>query len=96
MVLAVVRELREQRAPAGPEELAEFETVWWLGSCSPEPQRGLADATTLATASGDDTVRLWNLDVDQVTEHVCRIIGTPSQDQWAQLILDLPYQPTCQ
>jgi hypothetical protein len=27
LVLAVVRELRERRAPVGPEELAEFETA---------------------------------------------------------------------
>jgi TIR domain/WD domain, G-beta repeat len=53
------------------------------------------DGRTLATASGDDTVRLWNLDVGQVTKRVCRIVGTPSQDEWAQLIPDLPYQPIC-
>ena len=53
------------------------------------------DGRTLATASPDGTTRLWDLDTGQVTNRVCRIVGIVSPAQWAQLIPELPYQPTC-
>jgi len=49
----------------------------------------------LATVGGDRTVRLWDLDVSRVTARICHIIGTPSRADWARLIPELPYQPTC-
>ncbi|MGH3830782.1 MAG: caspase, EACC1-associated type [Pseudonocardiaceae bacterium] len=53
------------------------------------------DGRTLATGSADNTVRLWDPDVARVTARLCHIIGTPSRADWARLIPDLPYQPTC-
>jgi hypothetical protein len=45
LALAVVRELRERRAPVGPEELAEFETDVLAGFVLVRASAGLADAT---------------------------------------------------
>jgi hypothetical protein len=44
--LAVVRDLREARTPAGPEELAEFETDVLAGFVLARATAGLPDATT--------------------------------------------------
>jgi hypothetical protein len=44
------RDLREQRAPAGPEELAEFETDVLAGFVLARASAGLADATIRPSA----------------------------------------------
>jgi WD40 repeat protein len=49
----------------------------------------------LVSGSLDHTVRFWDTNTDRVTTHLCRIVGTPLQADWARLIPDLPYQPTC-
>ena len=45
MSLAVVRDLRESRVPAGPEELAAFETDVLAGFVLARASAGLADGT---------------------------------------------------
>lgn len=59
MILAVVRDLREQRAPAGPEELAEFETDVLAGFVLARASAGLADATIRGDVGHLDQVRTW-------------------------------------
>jgi WD40 repeat protein len=53
------------------------------------------DGHTLATGSADHTIRLWDLDTTRGTDQLCHIIGAPSRADWARLIPDLPYRPTC-
>ncbi|MBV8541847.1 MAG: hypothetical protein JO364_15055 [Pseudonocardiales bacterium] len=53
------------------------------------------DGRTLATGGADHTIRLWDPDTTRVTDRLCHIIGRPSRADWARLIPDLPYQPTC-
>jgi WD40 repeat protein len=50
---------------------------------------------TLATGSADHTIRLWDLDTTRVTDRLCCITGTPDRADWARLIPDFPYRPTC-
>jgi hypothetical protein len=59
LVLAVVRELREQRAPVGPEELAEFETDVLAGFVLARASAGLADATIRGDVGHLEQVRTW-------------------------------------
>ena len=49
----------------------------------------------LATGGADHTIRPWDLDTTRVTNRLCHTIGATSQADWARLIPDLPYQPTC-
>jgi hypothetical protein len=37
----------------------------------------------------------YDLNLNRVTTHLCHIIGTVNPAQWAPLIPELPYQPTC-
>jgi WD40 repeat protein len=53
------------------------------------------DGRMLATGSADHTIRWWNLDTTRVTDRLCRITGPLSRGDWARLIPDLPYRPTC-
>ena len=55
MSLAVVRDLREARARAGPEELAAFETDVLAGFVLARAAAGLADATIRCPACGRAT-----------------------------------------
>ncbi|MGH3810538.1 MAG: hypothetical protein ACRDRU_28755 [Pseudonocardiaceae bacterium] len=59
MVLAVVRDLREQRAPAGPEQLAEFETDVLAGFVLARASAGLADSTIRGDVGHLEQVRAW-------------------------------------
>ena len=50
----------------------------------------------LATASEDNTVRLWDLDEDAVTKKLCHIIGTVvSHEQWDSYLPLDTYRSTC-
>ena len=49
MELGVVRDLRDARGPAGPEELAGFETDTLAGFVLARSAAGLADSTSPAT-----------------------------------------------
>jgi integrase/recombinase XerD len=57
--LAVVRDLREVRAPAGPDELAAFETDVLAGFVLARAAAGLADATIRSDVLHLEQVRAW-------------------------------------
>ena len=59
MGLAAVRDLREHRAPAGPEELAAFETDLLAGFVLARASAGLADATIRSDVGHLEQTRTW-------------------------------------
>ena len=59
MTLAVVRDLREARAPAGPEELAAFETDVLAGFVLARAAAGLSDGTISSDVVHLEQVRAW-------------------------------------
>ena len=59
MALAVVHDLREARAPAGPDELAAFETDTLAGLVLARAAAGLADRTIAGEVIHLDQVRAW-------------------------------------
>ena len=59
MSLAVVRDLREVRSPAGPDELAAFETDALAGFVLARAAAGLADATIRSDVSHLEQMRAW-------------------------------------
>ena len=59
MGLAVVRDLRERRAPASPEEVAEFETDVLSGFVLARAAAGLADSTIRNDVTNVGQVRAW-------------------------------------
>ena len=59
MSLAVVRDLREARAPAGPEELAAFETDVLAGFVLARAAAGLSDSTIRSDVLHLEQLRAW-------------------------------------
>ncbi len=59
MSLAAVRDLREVRAEAGPEELAEFETDVLAGFVLARAAAGLSDGTISSDVLHVEQVRVW-------------------------------------
>ena len=59
MTLAVVRDLRDARAPAGPEELAGFETDVLAGFVLARAAAGLSDGTISSDVVHLEQVRAW-------------------------------------
>lgn len=59
MALAVVRDLRELRAPVGAEELAAYETDVLAGFVLARASAGLADGTIRGEVSNLEQVREW-------------------------------------
>ena len=59
MALAVVRDLRDVRAPAGPEELAAFETDVLAGFVLARAAAGLSDGTISSDVVHLEQVRAW-------------------------------------
>jgi hypothetical protein len=57
--LAVVRDLREVRAPAGPEEIERFETDVVAGFVLARAAAGLSDSTIRGDVSHLEQVRSW-------------------------------------
>jgi WD40 repeat protein len=54
------------------------------------------DGQTLATASLDNTVRLWNTALDDMLHQLCLDHGRNlSIQEWQRYLGDLPWQPTC-
>ncbi|MBV8996879.1 MAG: hypothetical protein JO287_24940 [Pseudonocardiales bacterium] len=59
MGLAVVRDLREARAPASPDELAEFETDVLAGFVLARSAAGLTDGTISSDVMHLEQTRAW-------------------------------------
>jgi hypothetical protein len=59
VALAVVHDLREARAPAGPDELAAFETDVLAGLVLARAAAGLADSTIAGEVIHLEQVRAW-------------------------------------
>jgi len=59
VALAVVHDLREARAPAGPDELAAFETDTLAGLVLARAAAGLADSTIAGEVIHLEQVRAW-------------------------------------
>ena len=59
MALAVVHDLREARTPAGPDELAAFETDALAGLVLARAAAGLADSTIAGEVIHLEQVRAW-------------------------------------
>jgi hypothetical protein len=57
--LAVVRDLREGRLPATPEELADFETDVLAGFVLARAAAGLADGTIRSDVGHLDQLQAW-------------------------------------
>jgi integrase/recombinase XerD len=57
--LAVVRDLRQSRAPATPEELADFETDVLAGFVLARASAGLTDGTIRSDIDNLDQIRAW-------------------------------------
>jgi hypothetical protein len=57
--LAVVRDLREGRSPATPEDLADFETDVLAGFVLARAAAGLADGTIRSDVAHLDQLRAW-------------------------------------
>src|SRR5258708_19943028 len=57
--LAAVRDLRDARSPAGPDELVAFETDVLAGFVLARAAAGLADATIRSDVTHLEQVRSW-------------------------------------
>jgi integrase/recombinase XerD len=57
--LAVVRDLREARVAAGPDELAALETDVFAGFVWARAAAGLADATIVSDVVNLEQIRVW-------------------------------------
>ena len=86
-------------------------SVWNLASASGSQDAGPERLTTdtnrvtavafgpdgmLASGSADETVQLWNLNVNTAIGHVCSLAGSNlTALQWQTYIPQFPYQPPC-
>ena len=51
----------------------------------------------LGVSSGADTVRLWNLDVDDAVRHICSSTrGVLTREKWDEYLPRLSYEPPCE
>ncbi len=54
------------------------------------------DGSTIASASGDHTVRLWPSSIDAWIRHACTLAGRNlRQEEWSQFLPGRPYVRTC-
>lgn len=50
----------------------------------------------LGVSSGTDTVRLWNLDVEEAIRRVCSTTrGVLTREKWHEYLPRLSYEPPC-
>jgi WD40 repeat protein len=55
-----------------------------------------SDGRWLASGSGDTTVRLWVIQVDELTQLACQIADRNlTQGEWQRLLGNDPYHKTC-
>jgi hypothetical protein len=51
----------------------------------------------LGVSSGTDTIRLWNLDVDEAARRVCAMTrGVLTPETWREYLPRLSYDPPCE
>ena len=86
-------ELWDTSSPSRPQPTGQSLTGYnsWITSLTFSP-----DGSTLISGSEDDTVRLWNLNVNDAIARICSTTGnvlTPKQ--WRTYIPNLPYHPPC-
>ena len=54
------------------------------------------DGAWLAAGTADNTVRMWNLDPEQVADYVCATAGDPlTRAEWDRYVTGVPYRPPC-
>ncbi|TJZ96082.1 site-specific integrase [Actinacidiphila oryziradicis] len=89
--LAVVRDMREHRAPVSAEELAQFETDALAGFVLARASAGLADGTIRGDVGHLDQMRtwfgrpLWDLDPADADAYFGRVLrGSPSGTRLAR------------
>jgi WD40 repeat protein len=86
-------ELWDTSSPSRPQPTGQSLTGYnsWITSLTFSP-----DGTTLISGSEDDTVRLWDLNVNDAIARICSTTGnvlTPQQRR--TYIPELPYKPPC-
>ena len=89
--LAVVRDLREHRAPASSEELTRFETDVLAGFVLARASAGLADSTIRGDVGNLEQVRtwfgrpLWDMEPKDADAYFGKILrGSPSGTRLAR------------
>lgn len=53
------------------------------------------DGHTLASASADQTVRLWQMGADQAIQQICAHTNALTRQQWQQNLPQIPFSPPC-
>lgn len=91
MALAAVRDLRELRAPASPEDLEAFETDVLAGFVLARASAGLADGTIRGDVGNLEQIRtwfgrpLWDMEPSDADAHFGRVLrGSPSGTRLAR------------
>ena len=81
---------RKTRAALGPlgQPLAD-------GAAAVDSVAFSPDGHTLASGNADDSIRLWNLNVQDAIQRICATAGGLTPQQWNQYIPQLQYQPSC-
>ncbi|WP_338896933.1 hypothetical protein WBG99_15870 [Streptomyces sp. TG1A-60] len=95
---------RRERRPAArtaplllslrPIRLARLARLARLGEGTQVTRRRGPESHLLGVPGGADTVRLWNLDVDDAVRHICATTrGALTRETWDQYLPRPPYEP---